>query len=155
MADPHHLQRFVDAQAPIFETVRAELRGGRKQSHWMWFIFPQVGGLGHSAMARQYGIASLAEARAYLAHPILGPRLRECAATVTAVEGRSIAQILDEVDATKFRSSMTLFARASENDEVFVQALEKHFQGEEDLATLQRLLEGGDLGGRHHAPAGR
>jgi uncharacterized protein (DUF1810 family) len=139
MADPYHLQRFVDAQAPIFETVRAELLRGRKQSHWMWFIFPQLRGLGHSAMAERYAIGSLAEARAYLSHPILGARLRECAAIVMAVEGRSITRILGEIDATKFWSSMTLFARASESEEVFIQALEKHFGGEDDLATLERL----------------
>jgi uncharacterized protein (DUF1810 family) len=139
MADPYHLRRFVDAQAPIFGAVRAELLRGRKQSHWMWFIFPQLRGLGHSAMAECYAIGSLAEARAYLSHPILGARLRECAAIVMAVEGRSITRILGEIDAMKFRSSMTLFARASEGEEVFIQALEKHFGGEEDLATLERL----------------
>jgi uncharacterized protein (DUF1810 family) len=139
MADPYHLQRFVDAQAPIFEAVRAELRQGRKQSHWMWFIFPQVRGLGHSPMAERYAIGSLAEARAYLSHPMLGARLRECAAIVIAVEGRSINQILGDIDALKFWSSMTLFARASESEEVFIRALEKHFGGEEDLATLERL----------------
>ena len=139
MADPYHLRRLVDAQAPIFEAVRAELLRGRKQSHWMWFMFPQLRGLGHSAMAERYAIGSLAEARAYLSHPILGARLRECAAIVMAVEGRSITRILGEIDAMKFRSSMTLFARASEGEEVFLQALEKHFGGEEDLATLERL----------------
>jgi uncharacterized protein (DUF1810 family) len=139
VADPYHLQRFVDAQAPLFEAVLAELRRGCKQGHWMWFIFPQVSGLGHSAMAQRYAIGSLAEARAYLAHPVLGPRLGECVRLVNALGCRPISQILGEVDARKFRSSMTLFARASGNEEVFIQALEKHFGGEEDLATLERL----------------
>ena len=139
MADPFQLQRFVEAQGAVFDTVRAELSRGRKQSHWMWFIFPQARGLGHSPMARRYAIGSLAEARAYLAHEILGSRLRQCVALVNAVEDRPIAGILGEVDAIKFRSCLTLFARASKGEAVFVDALEKYFGGEEDPATIERL----------------
>jgi len=135
MDDPHDLQRFVTAQAPVYDQVRGELRRGRKASHWMWFVFPQIAGLGHSAMARRYAIASLDEARAYLDHPALGPRLREAAALVTAVEGKSLNAILGSPDDLKFHSSMTLFALASGNEAVFTQALAKYFAGQPDPAT--------------------
>ena len=139
MTDPYNLQRFLDAQSPIFDQVRAELRQGRKRSHWMWFIFPQIAGLGHSAMATKFAIASLAEARAYLEHPVLGPRLRGCTELVNDVEGRSISEILGPPDDMKFRSSMTLFARATSDNRVFLEALQKYFGGEADPLTLAKL----------------
>jgi uncharacterized protein (DUF1810 family) len=135
----YDLERFVEAQAACYEQVTGELRAGRKSSHWMWFIFPQIAGLGHSEMARQYAISSLAEASAYLEHPVLGPRLRECAQLVVDVEGRSIDQILGHPDNLKFRSSMTLFAKAGADEGVFRNALKKYFGGEEDRLTLERL----------------
>src|SRR6266498_3118134 len=112
MDDRFHLQRFVDAQQPVYETVLSELRDGRKRSHWMWFIFPQISGLGHSVTSQTFALSSLAEATAYLAHPKLGPRLRECAALVAGIEGRSVDEIFDYPDDLKFHSSMTLFAHA-------------------------------------------
>jgi uncharacterized protein (DUF1810 family) len=140
MADsPLDLQRFVDAQAPVYERVRAELRNGRKQSHWMWFIFPQIAGLGHSAMAQRYAISALEEAKAYLAHPVLGPRLRECTRFVVQTDGRSAYEILGSPDDMKFHSCMTLFARAAPQEDVFMDALEKYFDGAEDQATVARL----------------
>jgi uncharacterized protein (DUF1810 family) len=139
MTDPHNLQRFVDAQTPVYPQVCDELRGGCKQGHWMWFIFPQVAGLGSSEMARRFAIASLDEARAYLEHPILGPRLRECARLVCQVEGRSARQMFGGVDEMKFRSSMTLFAKAAAGQSVFEECLEKFFGGQRDPATLDRL----------------
>lgn len=138
-ADPFRLQRFVDAQAGVYRQVIEELRAGRKRSHWMWFIFPQIRGLGFSAMAAAYAISSLNEARAYLAHPLLGPRLRECTALVNAVEGRTAGEIFGYPDDLKFRSSMTLFARAAQDNRVFRDALDKYFGGNEDAATLARL----------------
>lgn len=137
--DPFRLQRFADAQAPVYDQVTAELRSGRKRTHWMWFVFPQIEGLGHSAMAQTYAIGSLAEAKAYLAHPILGPRLRECARLVVGVENRAIAQIFGAPDDLKFHSSMTLFAQAAPDDEIFRKALRKYFGGKEDAATLAKL----------------
>jgi uncharacterized protein (DUF1810 family) len=137
--DPHDLQRFVDAQHPVYAQVLAELRAGRKASHWMWFIFPQLRGLGSSPMAQHYAIASLEEARAYLAHPLLGARLRECSALVAAVQGRSAHQIFGSPDDMKFRSSMTLFAHAADDAAVFVECLAKYYGGVEDAATLTRL----------------
>ncbi len=137
--DPHNLERFVAAQAAVYEEVCAELRAGRKRSHWMWFIFPQIAGLGGSAMAVRYAIASREEAAAYLAHPVLGPRLRECTALVLQVEGRAIDEILGEIDAMKFRSSMTLFAHAAEENRLFLDALQKYFAGQADPLTLDRL----------------
>ena len=119
------LQRFVDAQSPVYEQVLRELRGGRKVTHWMWFIFPQMKGLGHSAMAGKYGIASQAEAEAYLKHPVLGPRLRECTRLVNEIEGKSIDEIFGFPDNLKFRSCMTLFASATGDNAVFTQALKK------------------------------
>ena len=139
MSDPYDLQRFVDAQNPVYDKVRSELRDGQKKSHWMWFVFPQIEGLGSSPMARKFAISSLAEAAAYLEHPVLGPRLAECTRLVNRVEGRPIEQIFGRPDDLKFRSSMTLFARASADNQVFVDALQRHFNGEFDPATLERL----------------
>ena len=137
--DPHNLQRFVDAQQPVFEQVRAELRAGRKASHWMWFIFPQIAGLGHSPMAIRYAISSRQEAEAYVNHPLLGPRLRECTRSVNLVEGRPIEQVLGYPDHLKFRSSMTLFAQTTTDNQIFRDALQKYFAGEFDRLTLERL----------------
>ena len=137
--DPHNLQRFVDAQQPVFEQVRAELRAGRKASHWMWFIFPQLAGLGHSPMAIRYAISSRQEAEAYVNHPLLGPRLRECTRSVNLVEGRPIEQVLGYPDHLKFRSSMTLFAQTTTDNQIFRDALQKYFAGEFDRLTLERL----------------
>jgi uncharacterized protein (DUF1810 family) len=139
MDDLFNLNRFLSAQAPVIEQVRAELRAGCKRGHWMWFVFPQIAGLGHSDMARRYAIASLDEARAYAAHEVLGPRLRECAALVVAVEGRSIGEIFGSPDDLKFHSSMTLFARAATDNLVFKDALRKYFGGVEDRATVERI----------------
>jgi uncharacterized protein (DUF1810 family) len=132
------LQRFVDAQARVIDRVRAELKAGAKQSHWMWFVFPQVKGLGHSETARRYALHSLDEARAYLAHPVLGPRLRECTRLVLAVNGKAIGDIFAAPDDLKFRSAMTLFARATP-EPIFRQALDKFFAGEEDAETVKRI----------------
>lgn len=145
MNDAFELQRFVDAQAPVIDAVRHELRGGRKRSHWMWFVFPQLAGLGRSAMAQRYAIASLAEARAYLAHPLLGPRLRECSALVLAVEGCDIHEIFGAPDDLKFWSSMTLFDAADPSEPVFRDCLHKYFDSRRDRETLVRI-EGGDGG---------
>ena len=139
MADPFHLQRFVDAQSRVYATALGELRLGRKQTHWMWFIFPQMAGLGRSSTAQFYAIKSLDEARAYLAHPVLGPRLRDCTATVNALEGRSANEIFGFPDDLKFRSSMTLFQAAAPDEPVFGQALAKYFGGEPDPLTLEIL----------------
>lgn len=129
--DPFELERFLSAQdeGGTYARALAELRAGRKTSHWMWFVFPQEAGLGQSAMSRRYAIGSLEEARAYLAHPVLGSRLRECAAALLAVEGRSAVSILGEVDAMKLRSSMTLFARADLREPLFPAVLERYFEG--------------------------
>ncbi|HET8709770.1 MAG TPA: DUF1810 domain-containing protein [Spongiibacteraceae bacterium] len=133
------LQHFVDAQNPIYAQICQELRDGSKHSHWMWFVFPQIEGLGYSAMAQRYALHSLDEARAYLAHPLLGARLRECTALVNRVEGKSIEAIFGYPDDMKFHSSMTLFAEADAGQLVFVEALRKYFGGERDVATLERL----------------
>jgi uncharacterized protein (DUF1810 family) len=138
MTDPFDLQRFVDAQTPLYQRVLAELRQGRKQSHWMWFIFPQLAGLGHSATARQFAIASREEAVAYLGHGVLGPRLRQCAALVNAVEGRTITEILGSPDDLKFCSSMTLFGAVSSDPE-FATAIAKFYGGRSDQKTLALL----------------
>lgn len=132
------LQRFVDAQARVIDRVRTELKAGRKASHWMWFVFPQIKGLGHSETARRYAIASLDEARDYLAHPVLGPRLRECTRLVLAIQGKSLGEIFGAPDDLKFRSSMTLFAHASA-EPLFRSALEKYCDGVEDGETVTRL----------------
>jgi uncharacterized protein (DUF1810 family) len=146
MTDPFELQRFVDAQAPVYAQVMSELRSGRKLSHWMWFIFPQIAGLGHSTMARRYSIASRDEAMAYLKHPILGPRLAECTETLCGIQGRSIEQILGTPDDIKFRSSMTLFEAVS-GDPVFRNALDKFCAGTRDSATLAILKKQSSLEG--------
>lgn len=135
--DPFNLQRFVDPQNRWYERVCAELSQGRKQSHWMWFIFPQLKGLGSSAMANLYAISSLQEAEAYLLHPLLGPRLRHCTQLVLLIEGRSIEQIFEDPDDLKFRSSMTLFANATSDNGVFNDALKKYFGGKPDPLTLK------------------
>ena len=138
MSDPFDLTRFVDAQETVYGNVVAELSRGRKQSHWMWFIFPQIAGLGFRAMAQRYAIGSREEAIAYLAQPTLGPRLLECTRLVLAVEGKSIHDIFGSPDDVKFRSSMTLFGAVS-NDAIFDAAIAKYFSGDKDLATLDIL----------------
>ena len=139
MSDPHNLQRFIDAQDGVFETALAELRAGAKQSHWMWFIFPQLAGLGHSPTAQYYAIASLDEARAYLGHPLLGRRVRECVDALLPWAGKRTAeQILGAVDAMKLRSSMTLFDKVSPEG-VFARAVLAFFAGEFDERTLALL----------------
>jgi len=145
MSDPFDLARFTDAQAGAYARALAELKAGRKQSHWIWFIFPQIAGLGASAMNRRYSIGSLEEAVAYLEHPVLGARLRECVDAVNALEGRSARQVFG-ADDVKFRSSLTLFQRAAPDEPRFADALAKYFAGEQDGATLQRLAE--TFGGR-------
>ncbi len=137
--DPFDLKRFVDAQAPVYRHVVDELRGGRKRSHWMWFVFPQLRGLGGSPMAARYGISSLDEARAYLRHELLGPRMHECARLVNQVDGRSIGEIFGSPDDLKLCSSMTLFARATDDNQDFVALLDKYYGGSEDQLTLARL----------------
>jgi uncharacterized protein (DUF1810 family) len=132
----HDLERFLGAQEGVMAAVRAELRAGRKQSHWMWFIFPQLRGLGHSAMAQHYGIASLDEARAYLAHPVLGTRLHECCELMLAVPGRSAFEILGSPDELKFRSCVTLFSLAAPQDDLFRRCLARFYGGETDPRTL-------------------
>jgi uncharacterized protein (DUF1810 family) len=139
--DPYDLQRFVAAQdaGGTYDRATAELRRGRKTGHWMWFIFPQIAGLGYSPASRTYAITSLAEARAYLAHPVLGARLVECARILTRVSGRTAEQILGEVDALKLRSSVTLFMHAAPGEPVFRQVLDEYFDGVPDSATEQRI----------------
>lgn len=139
MLEPFNLERFVDAQADVYSEVLGELRKGRKRSHWIWFIFPQMKGLGHSPQADYYGIRSLDEAEAYLRHPILGPRLIKCTQLVNQITDTSIQEILGWPDDLKFRSSMTLFAQAAEDQSVFRAALEKYFDGEPDRLTLEKL----------------
>jgi uncharacterized protein (DUF1810 family) len=139
MADPFDLQRFVDAQAPVYDAVRQELKAGRKQSHWMWFIFPQIAGLGLSPMSIRFAIISLDEARAYLAHPVLGARLRECARLTLDVQGKTARDIFGSIDEMKFRSSMTLFTRAEPDEEAFRRCIDKYFAGSPDPDTLARL----------------
>ncbi len=136
MAD---LERFVRAQDPAFDRVLAELRQGRKDGHWMWFVFPQIQGLGHSETAQFYALSSLEEAQAYLRHPILGPRLRECTRSVVDIAGRSLEEIFGHTDALKFRSSMTLFAKATTDNALFVRALAKYCDGQLDEKTLKLL----------------
>jgi uncharacterized protein (DUF1810 family) len=146
--DVSDLQRFLDAQLGVYERALAELRRGQKTSHWMWFVFPQVEGLGFSAMSQRYAITSLDEAGDYLAHPVLGARLRECARALLAVDGRSAEQIMGGIDAVKLRSSMTLFHRAAPHDTAFADVLQRYFAGVPDDATDERLRH---LGG---TPAG-
>jgi uncharacterized protein (DUF1810 family) len=139
VSDTFDLQRFVDAQDGVHERALAELRAGRKRSHWMWFVFPQVEGLGHSSTARRYALSGLEEARAYLAHPVLGPRLVECAGVVAATTGRTAQEVFGSPDDLKLRSSMTLFAQAAPDEPVFRQVLDRYFDGEPDPHTLERL----------------
>jgi uncharacterized protein (DUF1810 family) len=138
-ADPFDLQRFLNAQHRIYGQVCDELRSGRKHSHWMWFIFPQIKGLGSSPTAQKYAIAAIDEAKAYLQHQLLGFRLRECTQLVNAVEGRSIEEIFGYPDHLKFHSSMTLFAAASADEAPFVAAMKKYFDAESDRKTLDLL----------------
>lgn len=137
--DSFNLERFVNAQGPVYEDVLLELRSGCKTGHWMWFIFPQLKGLGRSRTAQEFGIASRAEAGAYLAHPVLGPRLIECTRRVNQVEGRTIQEIFGFVDALKFRSCVTLFAQVAGDAAVFEEALRKYSGGQPDPLTLAAL----------------
>ncbi|GAA4286551.1 DUF1810 domain-containing protein [Georgenia daeguensis] len=141
MDDPYDLQRFVTAQddGGTYDRALTELRRGRKTSHWMWFVLPQIAGLGNSPMARAYAVSSLDEARAYLGHPVLGPRLRECAEVVAASGAASAGELLGGVDAVKLRSSMTLFARADPGEPAFRRVLERYYDGLEDERTLELL----------------
>lgn len=139
MPAPFDLDRFVNAQAPVMAAVREELRAGRKRSHWMWFVFPQLAGLGSSATAAHYAIPSLADARAYMAHPLLGPRLIECTDLVNRVQGRSIHEIFGSPDDLKFHSSMTLFTLAWPDIAVVADALDRYFAGALDRATTESL----------------
>ena len=137
--DPFNLDRFVFAQKAMYQRVLSELRAGTKLSHWMWFIFPQIKGLGRSPVSIEYAISSREEASAYLKHPILGPRLKECTSLVLLVEGRSIEEIFGSPDDMKFRSSMTLFSQISPDDLIFEKALQKYFGGKPDKLTLDRM----------------
>jgi uncharacterized protein (DUF1810 family) len=140
-SDPFELERFVAAQQGVYESAAAQLRAGRKTGHWMWFVFPQIAGLGMSAMSQRYAIASLDEARAYLAHPVLGPRLDECARILVGLEGHTAQDIFGGIDAVKLRSCMTLFARAAESgdDAPYDAVLDMYFGGEADPQTTARL----------------
>ncbi len=138
MTDHDDLARFVEAQAATYETALAEIRRGAKRSHWMWFIFPQIAGLGHSTMARHYAIASLEEARSYLAHPILGRRYSECVSALQALGTANAEAVFGGIDAVKLRSSLTLFAEASDTS-LIEQAIDRWFDGEKDAATLRVL----------------
>ena len=143
--DPYDLQRFVDAQEPVFPGVLVELRKGRKVGHWIWFIFPQIKGLGRSSSSEFFGISSLAEARAYLQHPVLGPRLIKCAELVNALESNDAEDIFGDIDAMKFRSSMTLFTHADPSNQIFFAALGKYFAGQLDSLTTAHLQKGGEI----------
>ncbi len=142
MPDPHQLQRFVAAQAPVYRQVCAELATGEKTGHWMWFIFPQLKGLGHSALAQHFGIASRAEAQAYWQHPVLGPRLRQCIEQVLAIDGKTALDIFGTTDGLKLHSCLTLFAQVAPQEPLFQRALSKYFAGQADPGTL-KLLDGG------------
>ena len=139
MSDPHDLRRFVDAQTNTYDQALAELRAGQKRTHWMWFVFPQIAGLGRSGMAQRFAIADLHEARAYLAHPLLGRRLVECARALTALDTDDPVAVMGSTDAQKLRSSMTLFAHADPDQPVFREVLDSYFGGGEDEATTSRL----------------
>ena len=140
MSDPFDLERFVRAQdGGVYEQALRELRAGDKRSHWMWFVFPQVGGLGRSPMAQRYAISGLPEAHAYLAHPVLGPRLVEASQALLELSGRDPVRVLGSTDAMKLRSSMTLFEAAAPDERVFGEVLERYFGGERDEATTTRL----------------
>jgi uncharacterized protein (DUF1810 family) len=138
-SDPYNLQRFVDDQATVYEQVLRELRAGRKASHWMWFIFPQIAGLGHSPMAQRFAISGRAEAESYLQHAVLGPRLTECTRLVNQQAGRTIEDILGDIDGLKFRSSMTLFAKVAKDNAIFVEAIQKYYGGNFDELTMVKL----------------
>jgi uncharacterized protein (DUF1810 family) len=140
--DPYRLERFIRAQdsGGIYQRAVAELRAGRKASHWMWFVFPQIAGLGFSTMSREFAISSLAEAQAYLRHPVLGPRIVECARIVAGIEGKTAAEIFGSVDAMKLRSSMTLFSAAAPGERMFARVLAEYFGGEPDQTTREKLL---------------
>ncbi|WP_263376167.1 DUF1810 domain-containing protein [Granulicella aggregans] len=137
--DPYKLKRFLDAQKGIYERVTSELRAGRKASHWMWFIFPQIRGLGHTETSILFAIASLPEAEAYLSHPVLGPRLHQCCELLMQIDGRSASQIFGSPDDLKLRSSMTLFAQADSKSALFQSVLNRYFQGTPDQRTLELL----------------
>jgi uncharacterized protein (DUF1810 family) len=137
--NPYHLERFVEAQNPVYHQVCRELQQGLKMTHWMWFIFPQIGGLSSSAMSRRFAIASLEEAAAYLDHSVLGRRLVQCTEFVINTSGRTLKQILGPTDNMKFRSCMTLFSHATASNEVFEDALQRYFSGRYDQLTLDRL----------------
>ena len=139
--DPHDLRRFVEAQEPVIDQVKQELRSGRKRSHWMWFVFPQVAGLGSSRKAKRFAISSRAAAEAYLAHPILGPRLRECTTVVNGLDGRSATEVFGSPDDLKFRSSMTLFEAVADDPAPFETALSRYYDGDRDDETLEFLSE--------------
>jgi uncharacterized protein (DUF1810 family) len=139
MTDEYNLQRFLEAQDHVYDAVLDELRAGRKSSHWMWFIFPQITGLGRSGMAQTFAIASLDEAKSYLQHPVLGLRLSECTQLVLNVNGRSAEQIFSYPDHLKFRSCMTLFMTATTDNKIFKEALLKYFDGKPDTLTLDLL----------------
>jgi uncharacterized protein (DUF1810 family) len=144
MEDPYRLERFVDAQdrtgADSYKAAVSELRTGRKVGHWMWYVFPQVAGLGRSWMSREFAISSLAEAQAYLQHPVLGPRLIECTRILLTINGKSASDILGAIDAMKLRSSITLFMSAAPDEAVFREVLEEYFQGSPDQETVARLV---------------
>ena len=142
--DPFNSARFTAAQEVVYGSVLSELRSGRKRTHWMWFIFPQIAGLGYSATSKHFTIRGREEAGRYLSHPVLGARLRECAEAILAVEGRSASEIFVSPDDVKLQSSMTLFAQVAEPDSVFARVLEKYFGGEQDAETLRRLALQGD-----------
>jgi len=144
MNDPYDLERFVEAQRGVYEQVCAELRRGRKTGHWMWFIFPQIAGLGVSAMSQRYAIGSVDEARRYLAHPVLGPRLREICGIVNGIEGRTAEEIFGWPDDMKLRSSMTLFAHATRENAEFVEVIRKYFGGEWDQRTVELIQIAGN-----------
>ena len=137
--DPYNLERFVIAQDRVFKQVLSELKAGTKMSHWMWFVFPQIRGLGRTPISIEYAISSRDEAQAYLQHPVLGSRLKECTRLVLQVEGRSATDIFDTPDDMKFRSSLTLFAQVSPDDDIFQRALQKYFKGVPDPLTIERL----------------
>jgi len=139
--DPYDLNRFVEAQSANYEDALAELRAGRKRSHWSWYIFPQVRGLGSSPMSVRYSIASRAEASAFLAHPVLGPRLRECVKAMNTHRGLGAVEILGDIDAQKFRSCLTLFAQVAPSEPLFTDALKKYFDGVPDSLTLSILVK--------------
>lgn len=142
MTDPFDLARFIEAQGASYPQALQELTAGHKRSHWMWFIFPQIAGLGFSAMAQRYALSGIDEARAYLQHPVLGERLRACTAAVNAVSGKSAHAIFGSPDEVKFRSCMTLFGRAKPSEPVFRTAQKRYFNGQEDSRTLEKLRTG-------------